>query len=262
MNGETTAQLQELLNIPPSGVTFLPGRLLFSKLWGSHSHNTALPTSDKDYMMIYVADTAKILSLRPPPDTVTRKNPDVEAHEVGKFCRLLLKGNPSTLETLFTDKLCLEAGLEWVPLKAERRRFLSCRVIQQYVGYGLGQLKRYDSGTRLHTKGGKVGEKWCYHMIRVLVDAARIALGGEPVVFKEGEERDLLMRIRTGEMRLEATVELARSLIADVDAAKPWPWPDEGDEEWLNEWLLGIRRASAGLGDPEAIATARMVGLV
>lgn len=244
MNSDATAQLQELLNVPLGGIAFLPGRLLFSKLWGSHSHNTALPTSDRDFMMIYVADTAEILSLRPPPDTVTRKDPDIEAHEVGKFCRLLLKGNPSTLETLFTDKLCLQAGPEWAVLKAERRRFLSCRVIEQYIGYGHGQLKRYDAGTRLHTKGGKAGDKWCYHMIRVLLEARHIADGKEPVVFKEGEDGKLLMRIRTGRMRLEDTVRLAHGLIEDIDGAKPWPWPKVGDEEWLNEWLLGIRRAS------------------
>jgi hypothetical protein len=242
MSEQASTELGGLLNVPPGGVAFLPGRLLFSKLGGSHSHNTALATSDQDFICVYAAPTEKVLSLRPPRESVTRKKPDVEAHEVAKFCRLLLKGNPGVIECLFTDRFCLTTG-EWRTLQDERQRFLSQRVIKQYLGYGQGQLRRFDAGTRLHTKGGTAGEKWCYHMIRVLQDARRIARGGEPVVFKGGEERALLMRIRSGEMRPHACVNLAQSLIAEVEAAKPWPWPEEGDEEWLNGWLLGIRHA-------------------
>lgn len=237
---EATSDMQELMSIPPGGITFLPGRLLFSKLWGSHSHNCALPESDRDFICIYVAKTDEMLSLNPPKETETRKKPDIEAHEVAKFCRLLLKGNPSSIETLYTERFCTQAE-EWGPLRLVRKRFLSHRVILQYLGYGLGQLKRYDVGTRLHTKSGKATEKWCYHMVRVLLDARRIAQGGEPVVFKEGAERDVLMNIRTGLTRTDLAVDIARSLIEDIDAAKPWPWPEEGDRELLNAWLLDIR---------------------
>lgn len=224
----------------PDPMPELPGALLFSKLWGSHSHNTALPTSDRDYLMIYVAPTKDVLSLHPPADTVDGKKPDFEAHELRKFCQLLMKGNPSMIECLFTEKFCYTTPA-WDELVTERYRFLSQRVVQQYLGYGLGQLKRFDVGTRLHTKGGKQNEKWLYHMIRVLNDALRISQGHEPVVWKEGEEQKLLMRIRTGEMHHENVVYMARQLIQVTDSLKPYPLPPLGDEKFLNEWLLNIR---------------------
>lgn len=230
----------KLPTIETPDIDRLPGRVIFSKLWGSYSHNTALPSSDQDYLMVYAAPTRDVLSLHPPVETVDGKNPDFEAHEVAKFCRLLMKGNPSMIECLFTERMC-NASPEWGELAAERQRFLSQRVVAQYLGYGLGQLKRFDVGSRLHTKGGKQNEKWLYHMIRVLLDARRIAQGGEPVVWKEGEERETLMRIRSGAIHHENVVVMARTLIAETDALKPWPLPELGDDVWLNNWLLNIR---------------------
>lgn len=241
-----TAELQDLMNMPTSGLGSLPGTPLFWKVWGSHSHNTALPESDHDYLVIYIAPTDSILGLTPVKETMTRKDPDVEAHEVGKFCRLLLKGNPSMVECLFTEKRCtLVAGREgwnpWHELRGVRRAFLSRRVVQQYVGYGMGQLRRFDAGSRLHTKGGKQNEKWLYHMIRVLLDGERIASGGEPVVWKTSRERKRLMAIRSGETPPKTVIADAWALINDIDATD-MKLPEEGDAALLNDWLLKIRK--------------------
>jgi predicted nucleotidyltransferase len=63
--------------------------------------------------------------------------------EVGKFLGLCAGGNPNALEILFADER------DWVfetpasrRIHAERRLFLTRKVQQTYLGYGLSQLKR------------------------------------------------------------------------------------------------------------------------
>lgn len=216
------------------------GKILFAKVWGSHSHNTNLPTSDVDYEAVYVAPTRDILSLRPPPETIERKKPDCQIHEVKKFAALLLKGNPAIVEMLFTERMA-KWDIMWNKLREHRHRFLSAKVVKQYLGYAQAQLHRYERSQPVHAKGGVPGEKWCYHMVRVAWDAERIARGEGPLVWKEGEEREKLMAIRTGAWSTEKAVEEAKTTIARIDANKPWKVPEEQDEQFLNDWLVGIR---------------------
>jgi len=224
-----------------------PGRLLFARVWGSMAHNTAKPESDVDFVAVYAAPTDEVLGLFGVRDTVVNKEgekPDFQAHEVGKFCRLLLKGNPGILECLFSEKFTYETG-EWQALKAERRRFLSVQAVNQYVGYAKGQLQKLQAGTSLHTKGGKFCEKWGYHLIRILGDAKRIASGEDPVVWKEGNERDLLMKIRRHEILQSEIEAVARGLMDEINSRLEHPKiRGDGDAAFLNSWLLGIRKSN------------------
>lgn len=219
----------------------LKGHIMFSKVWGSQSHNLALPTSDVDYSACYVADLRDLLSMTPPPETIDGKKPDFTVHEVGKLCPLLLKGNPNVVEMLFTEKYVIEDGY-WKELKAERKRFLSKQSVKEYIGYAKGQLHKLAAGTSLHTKGGELSEKWSYHLVRLLKDALQIAIGNEPRIWKEGSEREYLMKIRTGEIGPNEVERVAKELIGKIDALQPWPLPDTGDKAWLNDWLLRVRK--------------------
>mgnify|MGYP001578001477 CR=1 FL=1 len=229
---------REIIRSTVVGVSPYP--LLYAKVWGSHSHNTQLPESDVDYLGVYVAPTHEVLSIDKPAETVTHNKPDIEAHEVEKFCRLLLKGNPSMVEMLFTDKMHYMTE-PWVELVMCRQTFLSQSVVKQYLGYANGQLMRLKKGTKLHTKGGEYNTKWAYHIIRVLGDAYEIAKGGAPVVWKEGPEHKLLMAIRHGEYEPERVVKMAGDMIGGIERVKPWALPVEGDRGRLNDWLLSIR---------------------
>lgn len=215
------------------------GWLLFTKVWGSHSHDTQLPSSDVDYTGVYVAYTKDLLGLHPPTDTLDGEKPDYQIHELKKFCDLLLKGNPAVIEMLFTDRM-FWSDPKWNPLREARKKFLAANVVKQYLGYSQAQLQRLRHGKPVHSKGGVPGEKWCYHMVRVAWDAERIARGEEPKVWKEGEEKEKLMAIRTGLWTTEQAVREAETTIARIDS-KPWAVPDKPDEKFLNDWLLWIR---------------------
>lgn len=216
------------------------GWVLFSKVWGSHSHDTQLPSSDVDYTGVYVAYNKDLLGLHPPSDTLTGNKPDYQIHEVKKFCDLLIKGNPVIIEMLFTDRF-MWSDPKWKPLYDNRKLFLSESVVKQYLGYSQAQLQRFRHSKPVHSKGGVAGEKWCYHMVRVAWDAERIATGGEPKTWKDGEEKEKLMAIRTGVWTTEQAIKEAEETIARIDAKKPWPIPEKASEKFLNDWLLWIR---------------------
>lgn len=222
-----------------------PGRLLFAKVWGSRSHNTELPTSDTDYLAVYAAPPSALLSIDGPTETLETHEPDLQAHEVRKFCGLLLKGNPGILEMLWTEKMTYETS-EWIDLKRERSRFLSAEAIRQYLGYAQGQLRKLSAhgGTAgLHTKGGEYNEKWAYHIVRLLLDAAKIAAGKDPVIWKEetDPDREILMSIRHGQVTREFVETFAHIAIHKIESLKPWPLPEFGDKAFLDRWLMGVR---------------------
>lgn len=220
----------------------LPGSIIFSKLWGSRSHNTAKADSDYDYLGVYVAKTRDVLSLDKPPETVTSDKPDYQYHEAGKFAELLMKGNPGIIEMLFTEKFCYRYDT-WRWLADRRREFLSAQVVKQYLGYMQGQMKRLQKGAPLHTAGGEFGEKWVYHILRLGYQALKIASGGDPIVWYEDDdpERVALMDIRKGYAYPTTVNKLINNTIEKIDGLKPWPLPAQGNKQLLNEWLWKVR---------------------
>lgn len=218
----------------------VPGELLFSKIAGSHSHNTNVPESDIDAIGIYRAAIDDVLGLDPPPDTITNSTNDFTVHEVGKFCRLLLKGNPGIFEMLYTDKMAY-LTTAWVVLIEMRDKFMTRRVVKQYLGYLNAQLLKPEKGTRLHTTGGDYNLKWAYHMLRLGGEATKLVRGEPPNVWCEGHERDVLMKVRAGKWSKAQVIAAAKRMIDYVESQKPWPLPEEGDRELLQNWLLGVR---------------------
>lgn len=217
----------------------LPGELIFAKVWGSRSHDTHLPTSDWDFSGIYIAPTESILGIDRCPETVDGKNPDYSFHEIGKFASLLLKGNPGIVESLFTMKMTAETE-DWEELKSQKHKFLCKNVVSSYIGYAQGQMSSLEKGTYLRTTGGAYNEKWAYHMIRLLSEAERISNGGEPVVWKSGEEKELLMSIRNHQMSEKEVVELAKCKL-DFIKSKAWNIPEEPDFDLVNKWVIKCR---------------------
>jgi len=221
----------------------LPGTLLFARVAGSYGYNLNGPDSDMDFFVVYQAPAEKLLSLRQPPETVDGTKPDFAVHEIGKFCRLLLKGNPTIVEALWSDHHTYTTPA-WERLRGMRRKFLSTHTVKSYLGYAKGQLQKLTHGSYLHTTGGKYNTKWACHLIRLLTDAKRIADGGEPVVWQERSERDILMSIRTGVYSEHLVEEMAKNDIAEIDdLIKPWKVPDKPDEAALDDWLVSLRRA-------------------
>lgn len=220
--------------------------VMYGKLGGSWSHNAGLPESDYDFLGVYVVETPRILGLDPYPETIDGKAPDFEAHEVGKFCRLLLKGNPAMIETLFTERhqMVFFDTYAWKQLVERRRDFLTQRAVAQYVGYAKGQLSRLQSARPLHTAGGTYNTKWAYHIVRLMQDARRIAEGGVPQVWREaGPELDFIMKVRMGGADQVVIASWLHDMITAVERSVE-KLPAEPPRDWLTEWLLRVRGAA------------------
>jgi hypothetical protein len=213
----------------------IPGRLLYAKVWGSHSHGTQLPTSDVDYLAVYQLPTRTVLGLDPWPDTVDGKGPDFESHELGKFAGLVLKGNPGIVEMLFTTQWQVTTP-GWDALRERRGMTLNQATLGQYLGYCDSQLRRLQNGTRLHTTGGAYNTKWAYHLLRVAMNAELIARGEPPVVTETGERLAHLIQVRAGAFSPEEVVTLYQAIRARIDVERS-RLPEAADRAFLGRWL-------------------------
>lgn len=238
----------------------LPGRVLYSSISGSHLYGVANAASDIDWKFIYCLSREKLLGLDPP--TVKKMTSEGKfeepgskfewvGHDVGKFCQLLLKGNPTMVEMLFSHVAFAKHHSyhvdTWADLTKRRKKFLSKKVVKQYLGYIEGQLKRLESKLALHTKGGEWNTKWAYHMLRLSWDLLKIIDGKEPAVLHLGDHRDELLAVRRGDREPKDITNQIKNYITTIEAAKPWdPLPDEGPREWLNSWLLRVRGSHYG----------------
>lgn len=120
--------------------------LLLEGVVGSFAYGLDTPTSDVDYLGVYVEPTRTFLGLHPPTrDRGTRQGrdgADATYHEVGKAIGLILSCNPTASEILWLENytVATDFGLELVSL---RSNFLSAnKVRHSYFGYAMAQFRR------------------------------------------------------------------------------------------------------------------------
>lgn len=146
---------------------------IFSTLAGSHAHGTARPESDVDLRGVTRAPLTTRLSLfrhfeqlefvvegakwheplwravlarlgsHPTAQAAVSTKTENVVFEVGKFLRLCAEANPNALEILFADERdWVFETPAWLKIHVARNEFLTRKVQQTYLGYGLSQLKR------------------------------------------------------------------------------------------------------------------------
>jgi hypothetical protein len=127
----------------PTDNLLLKGRV------GSYAFGLATKDSDEDFQGIFVAPTLEFLGLSAgPQESYCYKNPDTTYHEVGKYCRLALKCNPTVLDLLWLDEYNVrtELGTQLINL---RNNFLSAKYVRNsYFGYAISQLGKLDKDSR------------------------------------------------------------------------------------------------------------------
>ncbi len=141
---------------------------IFLTLAGSQAHGTAREGSDVDLRGVCVAPLPARLSLFSTfeqyegpllGDLATWVMPRLLAHataargldiktecvifDIAKFVRLCAEANPNALEILFADERdWVFETPAWRQLHRERRRFLTRKVQQTFLGYAMAQLKK------------------------------------------------------------------------------------------------------------------------
>lgn len=168
---------------------------------GSALYDLALPSSDRDYFIVFVQRTRDLLlggAAAPCRDFVqlkSRSGADAEgtARELGRYLRELRKGHPKLVEPLFAapERLAY-AGRVWLDLATRRRDFLTERVRTTYLHEVNKRLRDLREGL-----SGKGTAKLAYHVLHRLGEAERLGRGEAPRVSVTGAERDRIMRVRT-----------------------------------------------------------------
>lgn len=120
--------------------------LVYKYLRGSWSHGIGVEgKSDYDYGGVFIAPKEMILGLRANyVEQVADAKNDETYYEFGRWIELLLKSNPTALESLFIDKKFIIGDVHPAVQKIieNREMFLSKEAFNPLVGYAVTQIKK------------------------------------------------------------------------------------------------------------------------
>ena len=120
------------------------GLLLYEFIRGSKCHGIDTPTSDTDMGGVYMAPVEQLIGLGIDyQDQVSDDKHDTTWHELNKYMNLLLKSNPTVLESLFVDqKFVIYEHPIITELKLHRDEFVTKECFPSFYGYAKAQIER------------------------------------------------------------------------------------------------------------------------
>ncbi|MCZ4096582.1 nucleotidyltransferase domain-containing protein [Streptomyces sp. H39-C1] len=219
---------------------------VYSCVMGSRAFGLATEDSDTDRRGVYVAPTPLFWGFTKPPTHVDGPAEEQFSWEVERFCELALRANPNLLECLHSPLVerLDDTGRE---LLALRDAFLSRQVDATFRGYAAQQLHKIERDIRNH---GAPRWKHAMHLLRLLISCRDVLRSGE-LRIDVGEHRDRLLAVKRGEVSWdEVRVWMAELHEASDAAASRSPLPTEPDRARVEDFLVRVRRASAGAPDP------------
>lgn len=118
--------------------------LLYEYIRGSHCHGISTPTSDVDYGGVFMSPKEDLLDLGfHYQDQVANETNDIVWYEFKKFMTLLLKSNPTVLESLFVDdKYVLYSHSLFTELKQHKDLFLTKKCFPSFFAYARSQVEK------------------------------------------------------------------------------------------------------------------------
>lgn len=149
---------------------------------GSTAYGLNRDGSDVDELGIFISPTLQIAGLfwSGKKETKVKTEPDLTLHEVGKFLRLALKGNPTILELFWVPKYekCTYDGARIMALD---KAVLSHKAVRDaYLGYAVSQARRLEQrGDSFSADTRKRTAKHGRHMLRLLRQSQQLALSAE-----------------------------------------------------------------------------------
>lgn len=221
---------------------------------GSQVHGTDNEDSDEDYFGVVVPPTSRLLGLtqfdrwRYPEDS----DLDASVFSLRKYVGLLLKNNPTMLETLWLreEDYCPSATTHSFRRLVEKRdAFSSLRAYHAFSGYAYNQLIRMERGVtsgRMGEKRKKNVRKFGYdtknasHLLRLYRMGIEFVETGQLNVYRTHDRKELL-NIKNGEWDLEDVKLEAEELHDRMKAAKETsPLPEEPDVTVVGNLLVDI----------------------
>src|SRR3990167_4420357 len=193
-------------------VFMIPENIILSGITGSVAYGLDTKDSDEDIKGIYILPTRKILSVGFNLDKTTKDHtePDWVYHEVGKFIKLAMAGNPTILEMLWLNEY-LVLNKFGKMLVDNRHLFISEKAVRSaYSGYVFSQARK------LKARGGTYGngrnkryKKHTRHLFRLLIQGKQLLESGTMDVRVTQEQREWLFNM--GRLPVNEIIEIGRA---------------------------------------------------
>lgn len=214
-------------------------RIILEAIVGSTAYGLAHSGSDIDKLGLFVAPTVDILGVGSVKQTIVKKEPDITFHEIGKFCQLALKCNPTILELLYMDKYTVleEEGQVLIEIRSS---FLSNTVKRAYGGYAISQARKL--GRRGHSFSSATKNRYpkhARHCFRLLQQGRQLLTEGVLDV-RVANPTELL---QIGELEPEQLITKFEEEFAVFNQIES-VLPDMPDIETVSNALVRIRRAN------------------
>ena len=119
------------------------GLIAYEYKRGSHMYHLNTPKSDEDFGGVFICPPEMVLGLRGKyVEQVSDEKSDVVFYEFGRWIELLLKSNPTALESLFAPKDCIigdvHPAVKYV--LDHKEMFLSKECFKTFYGYAVSQI--------------------------------------------------------------------------------------------------------------------------
>lgn len=214
---------------------------------GSRAYNLASPDSDIDKLAVHVAKTKEFLGLNAQQvitQTIHSTSPDFTSHEVGKFCNLALKANPTLLELLWLENYETQTPAGKL-LTTNRHLFLSTQTAKKaYGGWALSEVHKI---TRLLSHVNiKEAEnphriaKRAKHALRISIQGLLLLQTGEVAVDMTSYKEEIFEAGELVQTQPEKLVELIENKVNEINKAES-VLPQEANSDAVNEILQEIR---------------------
>lgn len=222
-----------------------PENIILEGVTGSKAYGLDTEKSDTDIKGVYLLPTRTVLSIGFSPEHTTKDHvdPDWVYHELGKFMKLVLNGNPTVTELLYLDEYTVLTPVGQL-LIDNRDAFLSTKaVMNAYRGYAFSQAKKLNNRTEQGLEGYDSSlknrfAKHTRHCFRLLMQARQLLETGTLNVRVTPEQRKYLFAM--GEKTADEVVEEFMRQDSEFENIKS-VLPDKPDMDRLNEILYEIR---------------------
>lgn len=222
-----------------------PDNIILEGVTGSTAYGLNTENSDVDIKGVYLLPTRKVLEMGFDPQHTTKDHvdPDWVYHEVGKFMKLVVSGNPTVTELLYLNEYTELSPIGQM-LIDNRDAFLSTKaVMNAYRGYAFSQAKRLNNRTEQGLDGYDSSlknrfAKHTRHCFRLLMQARQLLETGTLQVKVTPEQREYLFAM--GEKTADEVVDEFMRQDAEFENIVS-VLPDEPDYERLNNLLYEIR---------------------
>jgi len=225
---------------------------------GSELHGAKIgQTDDTDIYGVYIEEPSEVLGLDSREHFVwstagddrrnTADDVDVTLYSLRKWAGMAAKGNATALHFLFAEPEEVKADT-WKDIQAKAALFLSRNSAKQFVGFAEAQLKRL-TGEKGSGKKGQRPEYICafgydtkaaMHGLRLLYECLELMQHGKITLPRP--ERELLIKIRSGEWTFERVLGQAQRLFKEVeDAVASSPLPEKVDRSAISRLLAQVQ---------------------